>query len=72
MRTLVPPPPSLHFDLCHGELRLKQIEPLGPLSLELDIEILVCSKCGHEQSHRVSHSRYAAHTASNMSTAKVG
>jgi hypothetical protein len=40
MRTLVPPPPSLHFDLCHGELRLKQIEPLGPLSLELDIEIL--------------------------------
>jgi hypothetical protein len=72
MRTLVPPPPSLHCDFCHGELRLKQIDPVGPLSLEWDIEILVCSKCGHEQSHRVSHDLFAAHTSSNKSHANVG
>ncbi len=71
MRNLVEPPPSLHCDLCHGELRLKQIEPAGPLSLELDIEIFLCAKCGHEQSHRVSHNHYAAHTASNMPPAKA-
>ncbi len=72
MRTLVKPPPSLHCDHCHGELRLKQIEPVGPPSLELDIEIFVCAKCGHEQSFEVSHNHYAAHTASKMPTAKVG
>jgi hypothetical protein len=72
MRTPVPPPPSQHCDICHGELRLKQIEPVGPLSLELDIEIFVCAKCGHEQSHRVSHDPYAAHAASNVSHAKMG
>lgn len=72
MRTLVPPPPSLYCDHCRGELRLKQIEPVGPLSLELDIEVFVCTKCGHEQSHRVSHNHYAAHTASDVSHVKVG
>ncbi len=72
MRTLVPPPPSQHCDICRGELRLKEIEPVEPLFLELDIEIFVCTKCGHEQSHRVSHDHYAAHTASNVSHARMG
>jgi hypothetical protein len=72
MRTLVHPPPSLHCDLCHGELRLKQIERVGPLSFELDIEIFVCTKCGHEQRFGVGHNHYAAHTPSKMPTTKVG
>ena len=71
MRTIIPPPPSLHCDLCHGELRLKRLAPDG-LSLEFDVEIFVCAKCGHEQSHRLSHDPYAAHTASNTPPAKVG
>ena len=61
MRNLVQPPPSLHCDHCHGVLRLKQLVPDGPSSLEIDVEIFVCAKCGHEQSHRVSHDPYAAH-----------
>jgi hypothetical protein len=72
MRTLVHPPPTLHCDFCHGELRFKQIEPVGPLSLELDIEMFVCTKCGHEQPFRVGHDHYAAQTASKMPTTKVG
>jgi len=72
MYKLVEPPPSLHCDLCHGELRLKQIEPVGPLCFELDIEMFVCAECGHMQSHGVRHDPYAAHTASNMPSAKVG
>jgi len=72
MRNLVQPPPSLHCDLCHGKLRLKQIEPAGPLSLELDVEIFVCANCGHEQSHGVRHNPYSAHTASNRPPANVG
>ena len=27
MRNLVEPPPSLHCEYCHGELRFKRIEP---------------------------------------------
>jgi C4-type Zn-finger protein len=71
MRNLVQPPPSLHCKLCHGELRLKLIEPDRPF-FELDTEIFVCAKCGHEQSYVVSHNHYAAHTASNMPPTKVG
>jgi hypothetical protein len=71
MRTLVQPPPSLRCILCDGELRLKQLVADGP-SFEFDVEVFVCEKCGHEQSHRVSHDRYAAYAASNMSPAKVG
>jgi hypothetical protein len=71
MRNLVQPPPSLYCDFCHGELRLKRIDPDGPF-LELDTEIFVCAKCGHERSYRVSHDRYAAHTACNMPPTKVG
>ena len=71
MRNLVQPPPSQHCDLCHGELRLKQLLPDGP-SFELDVAIFVCAECGHEQSHRVSHDPYAAHAESNKPAAKVG
>ncbi len=65
MRTLVHPPPTLHCDFCHGELRLKRIEPCG-LVTELDTEIFVCVKCGHEKLHMVRHDPYIArHTASS-------
>ena len=70
MRNLVQPPPSLHCNHCDGELRLKRVEPAGS-PFDLDIEIFICSKCGHEQACSVSHDRYAAHTASNMPPAKV-
>jgi len=58
MRNLVQPPPSQQCDLCHVELRLKQLLPDRP-SFELDVAIFVCARCGHEQSHRVSHDPYA-------------
>jgi hypothetical protein len=71
MRNLVQPPPSLHCDLCQGELQLKRIDPDGPF-LEWDCEIFVCMKCGHGHSYRVSHDRYAAHSRSDKPPAKVG
>jgi hypothetical protein len=71
MRTIVQPPRSLHCDLCHGELRLKQLVPEGP-AFEFDVEIFVCAECGHAASHRVSRDPYAARAASNMPAAKVG
>jgi hypothetical protein len=64
MRTLVHPPPSLRCDFCHGELRLKQIDPDGPV-IDFDIETFVCIKCGHKKTHRVMHDPYVAHTASS-------
>ena len=60
MRNLVQPPPSLHCGLCNGELRLKLIEPANSV-LELDAEIFVCAKCGHEQSHVVIHDHTTPH-----------
>ncbi len=60
MRTLVEPPPSSHCDLCRGELRLKLIE-LADRTLDLDNEIFVCVKCGHEQSYTVSHDHNVGH-----------
>ena len=60
MRTLVEPPPSSHCDLCGGELRLKLIESANS-DLDLENEILVCIKCGHEQSYAVSHNHKARH-----------
>jgi hypothetical protein len=59
MRNLVQPPPTVHCDLCHGELRLKRTAPDGTSS-ELDVEIFVCAKCGRVKSYRVSHEPYAA------------
>jgi hypothetical protein len=46
MRPIVQPPPSLHCDLCHGELLLKELAPDGPV-FEFDVEVFVCAKCGH-------------------------
>jgi uncharacterized CHY-type Zn-finger protein len=53
MRNLVQPPPSLHCEHCHGELRLKTIETVAPL--ESDVEVFVCATCGHQQSYAVHH-----------------
>jgi len=72
MRALVHPPPSLHCDLCHGELRFKKVEPVGPRSLELDIETFVCTKCGHEQPFGVGRNHYSAQTASSRPPPRVG
>ena len=61
MRTHVEPPPSLHCNDCHGELRLKElIEPVNG-TLELDEEVFVCEKCGREQVCIVSHDKYQPH-----------
>jgi hypothetical protein len=69
MRNLVQPPPTSHCDLCHGELRLKLVEPTDK-PLDLDTEIWVCAKCGHEQAYVVSHNHYAAHTANKVPPAQ--
>ena len=58
MRNLVQPPPSLQCDLCNGELRLKLIETTDKV-LDLDAEMFVCAKCGHEQSYVVRHDHYS-------------
>ncbi len=47
MRNLVQPPPSMHCELCDGELRFKRIEPDDP-AFDMEVEIFVCAKCGHE------------------------
>ena len=54
MRTLIQPPLSSRCDLCSSELRFKLIESANR-TLNLDNEIFVCVKCGHEQSYAVSH-----------------
>ena len=71
MRTLVQPPRTLHCDFCHGELRLKQSDQGGPF-FEFNVNTLVCIKCGHETSYRMSHDRYAAPRASNIPPTTVG
>ena len=71
MRNLVQPPPSMHCELCYGELRFKRIEP-DDSAFDMEVEIFVCSKCGHAHSHPVMHNHYAAHNASSMPPAKVG
>jgi uncharacterized protein with PIN domain len=60
MRTIVEPPPASRCELCGGELRLKHVESANPV-LALDAEILVCVKCGHEQSCTVSHNHTVRH-----------
>ena len=71
MRNLVQPPPSLHCQLCQGELQFKRTVSEESL-FELDSEIFVCIKCGREHSYRVTHDRYAAHHGSDKPPAKVG
>jgi len=70
MRSLVEPPPSLHCELCHGELRFTRIDPDDP-DFDRQVEIFVCVDCGRVHSHRVTRNPYAAHTANRMSRGKV-
>ena len=65
MRNLVQPPPSMHCERCHGELRLKLIEPEDP-ALQLEVERFVCAKCGREYAYTVTHDRYAAQSTRNI------
>jgi uncharacterized protein with PIN domain len=60
MRTLVQPPPSSRCELCEGELRLKSIDSTNR-TLDLDSEVFVCVKCGHEQSWTMIHNHNVPH-----------
>jgi hypothetical protein len=71
MRNLVQPSPSMHCELCYGELRFKLSEPDDPI-FHKGVEIFVCTKCGHERSLRVVRDPYAAHTASGMPLGTLG
>ena len=71
MRNLVQPPPSIHCERCDGELRFKRIEPDDPV-FDTEVEIFVCSKCGHVHSVPVIHDRYTARAVSNMPPDTVG
>ena len=64
MRPLVQPLPSMHCNLCDGELRFKVIES-GNSELDMDVQIFVCAKCGREHSRVVVHDHYAAHTTAS-------
>jgi hypothetical protein len=78
MRNLVQPAPASHCVFCGGELRLKAVEPYGPVVephgqlFELDTEIFVCLMCAREQAYVVSHDRYAALPTRNMWHADLG
>ena len=63
MRNLVEPPPSTHCELCNGELLLKLIDPGNPI-FDTELEIFVCTKCGHHQTYEATHDRYCAPIAS--------
>ena len=71
MRTLIQPPPSLHCDLCGGELRLKLVKSADS-TFDLENEIFVCANCGHEQSYTVSHNHYTPHSKVAPSSADRG
>jgi hypothetical protein len=62
MRNLVQPPPSMHCELCRGELRFKSSDQ-DDLTFDMEVQIFVCAKCGHEHSRRLIHDPYVAHTA---------
>jgi Zn finger protein HypA/HybF involved in hydrogenase expression len=58
MRIHVEPPPEARCDHCSNELQLKKvIESV----LDLDEQILVCPKCGREQTRIVSRNHYQPH-----------
>jgi len=71
MRNLVEPPPSLHCELCHGELRFDRIEPDGR-AFDMEVEIFVCVKCGRAHPRRMIHDPYAGRPARNIPRGKVG
>jgi len=70
MRNLVEPPPSLHCERCHGDLRFKRIEPEDPV-FDIVVEIFVCAECGQMHSRRMSRDPYAAHPARRILRGKV-
>jgi hypothetical protein len=70
MRNLVQPPPSMHCELCYGELRFKRIESDDPV-FDTEVEIFVCVKCGRAHPSRMTHDHYAAHIASSMRRGRV-
>jgi hypothetical protein len=71
MRNLVQPPPSMHCELCDGELRFKRIEPDDPV-FDMEVEIFVCSKCGRVHSRRMIYDPYIAYAARSMPPSMLG
>ena len=65
MRNLVQPPPSMRCARCDGVIRFKMIVPDREVT-DMDAQIFVCSKCGHEQSRRVIHDPYVAHNSASL------
>ena len=62
MRNLVEPLlPSTHCEHCGGELLFKDLETDNP-ALDIEVQIFVCSKCGHVHSRKLIHEPYTAHT----------
>jgi len=61
MRNLVQPLPSVHCEHCGGELLFKCIE-LDDQVLDIEVQVFVCAKCGHEHSRKLIHDPYTAHT----------
>ena len=61
MRNLVQPLPSVHCKHCGGELLFKHVERYDQV-LEVEVQVFVCAKCGHEHSRKLIHDPYTAHT----------
>jgi DNA-directed RNA polymerase subunit M/transcription elongation factor TFIIS len=61
MRTITPPPISTYCQKCGGELRLKKIAVVDTV-IDLDMEVLICSNCGYEQSLKLIHEPKTPHT----------
>jgi len=70
MRNLVQPPPSMHCELCYGELRFKRIESDDPV-FDTEVEIFICIKCGSAHSRRMIHDRYTAHPTRSIPRGNV-
>jgi uncharacterized protein with PIN domain len=62
MRNLVEPLPSMHCEHCDGELLFERVEPDEP-TLDIEVQIYVCAKCGREYSRQLMHEPYTAHAA---------
>ena len=65
MRRLVDPPPSLHCEVCGGDLLLATIKPDDP-GFDIEVQEFVCVKCGQKHSRKVMHDRYTGHGAEGM------
>jgi hypothetical protein len=62
MRVIVQPPPSQRCELCNGELRLKAIRK-DAANFDIDVQALVCVKCGHERACKAPRDPYGARAA---------